>query len=525
MQESLSKKNILKKLFQVGGNTLISRFLGLTREILLMRFLGVGVFADAFTAAFLIPNSLRKIFAEGALTAAFVPTFINLYEKDGRKKADALMSLSFIAFEGVVLLLCALVMWKPAFTLSLIVPGFSPEQIAATVPCLRILMPFIFFLSSSALLAGALQSVNHFFVPAFSPVLLNGFFIGGILFCLSYGLPVEYLCFFILCGGLAQFVLHIFAYLSLEFMFHMPNRETLHSFTHVLSKFMLCFLSMSVMEFNLIIDQRFASYLHVGSVTLIKYSSRFMGIPLGVFAVAFSTILLPHFSRISMSDPKRLSFYLLECSKFVFWVTAPATFIMGFLSSDIFLTLFASSSSKFPAHLVPEAGLILLGFLSGLFFFSLNKILFNLYYSFHDTQTPIYIAVIATAFNFAFNYILVSTLGGFGLALATSLSGLVQMVLCLYFLQRFHNFDLQIYKFGAFALRYIVQLVCVLVPFYFIYGFVRKAMEAIFTTKWGYFFMIQSFGYWLWVAPLMILCFYSLYKTRKPFAIELYFLD
>lgn len=525
MQESLSKKNILKKLFQVGGNTLISRFLGLTREILLMRYLGVGVFADAFTAAFLIPNSLRKIFAEGALTAAFVPTFINLYEKDGQKKADALMSLAFLAFEGTVLILCALVMWKPAFVLSLIVPGFSPAQVAATIPCLRILMPIIFFLSSSALLAGALQSVNHFFVPAFSPVLLNGFFIGGILVCLSRGLPVEYLCVFVLCGGLAQFLLHIFAYFSLNFMFHMPRRETLSAFGQVLSKFMLCFLSMSVMEFNLIIDQRFASYLHVGSVTLIKYASRFMGIPLGVFAVAFSTILLPHFSRISMTDPKRLSFYLLECAKFVFWVTIPATFIMGFLSQDIFLTLFASSSSKFPAHLVPEAGLILLGFLVGLFFFSLNKILFNLFYSFHDTRRPMYIAIIATALNALFNYILVGIWGGVGLALATSLSGLVQMVLALYFLHSYHNFKLYPQEFGSFVKRYIAQLVCVLVPFYFIYGLSRKIVEKVFVSGWGHFFMIKSFGYWLWVAPLMVLCFYILYRTRHKFAIKLYFLD
>ena len=153
MQEILSKQSILKKTVQVGGNTLVSRFLGLTREILLMRFLGVGVVADAFTAAFLIPNSLRKIFAEGALTAAFVPTFIKVHQKEGREKADALMSLAFLAFEGSVLLLCAIVMWKAEVAISIVAPGFSQEQVAATIPCLRILMPFIFFISSSALLS------------------------------------------------------------------------------------------------------------------------------------------------------------------------------------------------------------------------------------------------------------------------------------------------------------------------------------------------------------------------------------
>ena len=121
--------------------------------------------------------------------------------------------------------------------------------------------------------------------------------------CLSRAFPVEYLCVFILCGGLAQFILHIVTYSSLGFTFEMPTWETISSFGQIVSKFMFCFLSMSVMEVNLIIDQRFASYLHVGSVTLMKYSSRFMGIPLGVFAVAFSTILLPHFTLISFTSP------------------------------------------------------------------------------------------------------------------------------------------------------------------------------------------------------------------------------
>lgn len=525
MKELLSKQSLLKKLFQVGGNTLISRFLGLSREILLMRFLGIGVAHDAFTTAFLIPNSLRKIFAEGALTAAFVPTFIHTHQKEGKEKSDALMALGFIAFEGAVLLLCALVMWKAEATVHLIAAGYSPEQVAVTVPCLRILMPFIFFLSSSALLAGALQSVNHFFVPAFSSVLLNVFFIGGILVCLTHAFPVEYLCVFILAGGLAQFLLHLFAYFSLGFTFYMPTKETLLSFGKVLSKFMLCFLSMSVMEVNLITDQWFASFLPAGSVTLIKYGSRFMGIPLGVFAVAFSTILLPHFTRVSLSNPERLSFYLLECSKFVFWVTVPATGIMMFLSYDIFLTLFASSSSKFPPHLIAPAGNLLAAFLSGLFFFSLNKILLSLHYSLHDTKYPMIIAVVATVLNVGFNYIFMNLFGITGLALATSLSGAVQVVLSLFFLKQAHKLDLHPADFSTFVGRYMAQMIAVGIPSYFVYWYTRASMERLFADGWAHFFMLKSFGYWLWATPLIVLCFYVLYKTREYFGVKLYFLD
>lgn len=526
MSDQLHKKSILKKTFQVGGNTLVSRFLGLAREILLMRFLGVGVVADAFTTAFMIPNSLRKLFAEGALTAAFVPTFVTLFHKGGKEKANELMSLAFLFFEGLLLALCVLVVWQPEYTITLIAPGFSSEQLAATIPCLRILMPFIFFISTSSLLAGALQSVNQFFIPAFCPVLLNITFIGGILACLAYGLSVEYLCYAILFGGFLQIVLHVISYFSLGFSFKMPTMETTHSFLQMLTKFLFCFLSMSVMELSLIIDQRFASYLAVGSVTLIKYTSRFMGIPLGVFAVAFSTILLPHFSKVNLIDPKRLHFYLAESMKFVFWVTIPATIIMGYLSENIFVTLFVSSSKKFPVALIPEAGHLLLAFLMGLFFFSINKILFNLYYSFHDTRYPMIIAAAATVMNVGANYLLVGSLGTIGLALGTCISGITQTVLSLFFLKYKHNFELHLKEFFEFALRYSIQLIIVLLPLYWGYKAVHQAViHACGTSTKATFFFIESFGFWLWTMPLIASAFGVLYITRKQFKVQLYFLD
>ncbi len=523
---SLHKKNILKKTMQVGSSTLMSRFLGLAREILLMRFLGVGVIADAFTTAFLIPNSLRKIFAEGALTAAFVPTFIALFHKGGKEKANQLMGLAFLLFEGIVLLLCILVTWQPEATIHMIAPGFSPEQVIATIPCLRILMPFIFFISSSSLLAGALQSVNHFFIPAFCPVLLNIFFIGGIVLCLAYNFSVAFLCYAILMGGLIQFLAHLIQYLYLGFYVSYAESDTIKTFGSMIIKFLFCFLSMSVMELSLIIDQRFASYLPVGSVTLIKYTSRFMGIPLGVFAVAFSTILLPHFARTHLSDPKRLHFYLNESMKFVFWVTIPATIIMGYLSEDIFITLFASSSSKFPQALIPEAGYLLMTFLSGLFFFSINKILFNLYYSFHDTKLPTIIAALATIINIISNYALVGRYGTIGLAAGTCLSGAAQTLLSLYFLKRTHEFDLHLKDFFNFVRSYSLQLAIVFIPFYWIYKLCLHSVSSLCSgsTKLTFFFL-KSFGFWLWVMPLMIALFVCLYLVHKKSKTVLYFLD
>ena len=322
MTKSLSRKSIFNKTFQVGGNTLLSRILGLVRERLLMRFLGWEAASDAFSAAFLIPNSLRKMFAEGALTAAFVPTFVSVFRNDGKQEANRLTTLSAIFFEGIVLVLCVFAMWKPHAVLTLFYPGYAHDtRLELAVPSLRILMPFIFFISSSSLLAGALQSVHHFFVPSFASVVLNIFFIGGLFGCLWMGYShdqVGYLCWAIMAGGAAQFFMHIFMYRKLGFGFSWPTKQSYKAFYHVLKKFLPCFFSMSVMEINLIVDNMFASYQHVGTVTLIKYTFRLMGIPAGVFSTAFSTILLPHFSRVAMYAPRRLGFYLLEAAKFIF---------------------------------------------------------------------------------------------------------------------------------------------------------------------------------------------------------------
>src|SRR3984885_5323236 len=308
MTQFFSKKSIIHKTVQVAGSTMVSRVLGVIRELLTVKYLGAGIASDAFITAFKIPNSLRKMFAEGALSAAFVPAFIAVLRKD-EKKAHSLMSWGFIIFEGILLLLCELVMIFAPFVVYLIAPGFSQEQIAYTVPLLRILMPFILFISSGALLAGALQAMGQFFVPAFGPILLNIVFIIGLLICLTFHWPVEVLCFFILFGGFLLFVQHLVAYWQLNFKLGAPTVQARSAFFKLLPRFFVCFLSAGIMEISLFIDTAFGSFLPAGSLSLINYANRFMGIPLGVFAVAFSTILLPHFSRISVYAPKRLNFY------------------------------------------------------------------------------------------------------------------------------------------------------------------------------------------------------------------------
>jgi putative peptidoglycan lipid II flippase len=541
----------MQKTAEVAGSTMLSRLLGLVREVLMANYLGVGAIADAFVTAFKIPNSLRKIFAEGALSVAFIPSFVAIAKNEGKDGINRLMTLALLLFEGFLLILCLLIIWKAEWVIRIIVPGWfqmdtvAPdsitgftyfdviitsihnffsggqplEQVAYSVNFLRILMSFILFLSTSALLAGALQAVNHFFIPAFSPVLLNLIFILGLVVCISAKLSPTILCGFIMVGGFLQFILHIYVYWKLGFAFEKPTQKTWNYFKQVWKKFLPCLFSMSVMEIYLFIDTSLGSYLPTGSIALIYYANRFMQIPLGVFATAFSTILLPHFSRVATYAPKRLGFYLLESAKLIFWIIIPFTVLMAFVSDKIFLTLFLSK--KFTMASVDQASIVLVAFLYGLFFFSINKILLNIYYALHDTKTPMYISIVSTFINFILSYTLMIPYGAYGLALATTLTGVIQTILFVFFLHYYFKFTFYIDNFMNFAWRYGLQLAVFLFSFF---SFYNNIFNLISKTTMATFFLTKI-GFWVWFVPFAGMFFYAMLKTRKLFGIKLYFLD
>jgi putative peptidoglycan lipid II flippase len=513
-------KSILAKTIHVGASTLISRIFGLAREILLLRFLGMGFIADAFDTAFMLPNSLRKIFAEGALTSAFVPSFIQSFKTEGKSSANALTTLSFIVFESLLLVICAIVMCFPYATIHMIAPGYSPAKIEATIPLLQILMPFIFFISSSALLSGALNAIHHFFIPAFAPVILNCAFLVGILGCLYYDYSITFLCWAIMAGGFLQCVMHFIAYFYYGFSFRKYDAHTISTFKSMLTKFLFCFLSSSVMEIGLFVDQGFASYLPDGTVNLIKKSHRLMGIPLGIFAVAFSTILLPYFTKTKIDNPEKIEFYLNESLKLVLWVTLPATIIMIFFSEEIFLTLFAYFSSKFSIDRLPEAGMILSAFLSGLLFFSLNKILTTLFFALHNTKVPTIVTSLGTLVNICANYLLVHTWGATGLAAATSIGGMFQTILFIYFLHAQYAYRINYKVLLNLSIRYCIVMSGTLTALYYLY---KKCFVTIQTLHIPFF--IIGPGFWLWVGPLILVAYGVFYMTRRWIGSEIYFLE
>ncbi len=514
----LNRKLIIQKTRQVGVYTLLSRCLGLLREFLTVRYMGAGALADAFFTAWKVPNLLRKIFAEGAMSAAFVPTIMQTIRADGKKAIGGLMVLGFLVFEGLVLFICALAMMVMPYFVKLIAPGFSPEQLVACTHYLRILMPFIFLISTSALLAGPLQAINHFFVPAFGPVLLNIIYILGLFICLWYDLPITALCWFIMAGGVLQLVAHIIAYIYHQFSFQWFDSNDRTKFRWILIRFVPCLVSMSVMEAGLFIDTSFATYLSKGSVALINYANRFMGIPLGVFAVAFSTTLLPHFSRISSYAPRRLGFYLLEATKLIWWVTIPMTLAMMFFSHKFFITLFLSN--KFSLAQADEAATILRVFLVGLFFFSINKILLNIYYVLHQTAIPAVIAVVAVCINVIFAWFSIDMYQAAGVAVAITIAAIIQTILLYGFLSYLLKLPLYAKDLALFIMRYSIQLLIVGLFFFTIFYGVSGKLSA-----YNMIFFTDKIGFWLWVSPLCALFMGTLYYTRAFFGVRVLFLE
>lgn len=521
MNQTLTKKDIRQKTAQTGSLTLASRAFGLIRELLLARYLGSGAISDAFVTAFKIPNLLRKVFAEGALSAAFVPTIIKTVKIEGKQEANSLMTLAFIIFEGAVLAICLVAMIFPRWVIYTLAPGFNLEQITQATSCLLILMPFIFFVSAGALLTGALQAENHFFIPAIAPVILNGAFIMGIVVGLMYGTPITTLCYFILFGGLLQLAAHLVMYYRLAFSFGKVTKESFKTFISVFIKFILCMPSVALSEINLLIDHRFASYI-VGGASCINYANRFMGIPLGVFATSFATILLPHFTRVSGYAPKRLSFYLLESTKLVLWVCLPITCGMIFFSYDIFYSLFYSP--QFPLEQILRCSHVLIACVLGLFFFSINKILVNIFYAAHKTFIPGCIAIIAALVNIGLNYLLMPYLEVAGLALASTCAAGIQTILSYYFLQRTLSIKLYTGPLALFVYRFTIQLTTIGCAFLAFYWAIKMTLTHLLWQRYAHFFLHQA-GLWLWVTPLLVGCLCALLYSRRYFKVKLYFLD
>lgn len=519
MSLHLNKRDILKKTIQYGSFTFLSRVLAIFREVLTARFFGVGALSDAFIMSFRLPNFFRLVFAEGALSASFVPAFVKTVKEGNKEDANGLLTLSFFAFEGIVLLLYVFIFLETEWVIRFIAPGFSKEQLDFAIPFLRILFPFLFFVSSSTLFAGVLQSVNCFSVPSAGPVVWNVVFVTSLILAIKWHMSPIFVCFGIIVGGGVWLLMNTFFYFKYGFRFGKITSGAMTLFHDVLNRFFPCVFGVSIVELNLFVGTVVASFLPKGNLTLLYLASRFMNIPLGVFAVALSNILLSHFSRLVLYAPRRLNFYILEVTKLVTWVILPATLFLMFISQPIFATILLAKSCD-PQQASLGSGL-LITYLVGLLFLSMNKILLSIFYSMKDTKSTTIASSISAIVNVSCDFGGMLLFGAYGIAGAASLSGLVMTVSCFYFLKKKHKFHFYIGSYLNFLWRYLLQLLIASGLFYLAFRWIMFVTQ---NTTYGYFFRL-GLGYWFVVSILGGVTVLGLFFTRKLLGLRLHFLD
>lgn len=431
-------KSLFKSTTVVAGMTMISRVLGFVRDMVSAQLFGAGAAFDAFSVAFRIPNLMRRLFAEGSFSQAFVPVLSEYQKKhtpdEVKRFIDAISgTLGFI-------LLCVTIFGEifAPWIVKIFAPGFSTDgaRFDMAVTMLRVTFPYLMLISLAAFSGAILNTYSRFWVAAFSPVLLNVCMISAAIFLSPHThIPIVGLAWGVFWGGVAQWV---FQWPFLKRMGLLP-RPTISfkdpGVRRVLKLMVPALFGVSVSQINLLLDSVFASILVVGSVSWLYYSDRLMEFPLGVFGVAISTVILPHLSRHHAAESDEEFSQTIDWAlRIVLLVGIPAAVVFAVISGPLLSTLF--QHGHFNGESVMMARKSLSMFALGIAPFMLVKILASGFYAKQDMRTPVRIGIIAMISNMVFNVILIWPFKHAGIALATSLSAMLNAGFLLYYLRQ-----------------------------------------------------------------------------------------
>jgi putative peptidoglycan lipid II flippase len=419
--------NLLRALATVSSMTLLSRILGFVRDFFIARAFGAGAATDAFFVAFRLPNLLRRMFAEGAFSQAFVPILGEYRNRRGVDDTRALIDRVATLLALVVAVITAIGIVAAPVIIYISAPGFAADadKFDLTVTLTRITFPYILFMSLVAMAGGVLNTFSRFAIPAFTPVLLNVSFIGMSLFAAPYfDPPVLALAWAVFIGGALQLALQVPALMRIG-MLPRVRLDLKDPGVRRIFKLMLpAILGVSVSQISLLINTIFASFLESGSVSWLYYADRLMEFPAGLLGVALGTILLPSLSR-SHADGNGGEFSaLLDWGlRLTLLLTLPAALALGLLATPLIATLF--HHGQFTAHDVLATREALLAYSVGLTGLILVKVLAPGFYSRQDIRTPVKIAVGVLVLTQLMNLVFIGPLAHAGLALSIGLASLV----------------------------------------------------------------------------------------------------
>lgn len=422
-EKNQNQRRLLSSSSLVSVMTLLSRVMGLVRDVLIAQMLGAGTNADAFFVAFKVPNFLRRLFAEGAFSQAFVPV-LSEYKIKGKDEVRALLRPVLGTLGGATFLLCVVAAIFAPYVVWLVAPGFSdtPDKMAMTSDMMRITFPYLFFVSLMACASGVLNTYRIFAPTAFSPVLLNLCMIGALLVAAPIMFePAMALACAVALAGLLQLLLHLY-FLARINVLVWPSFNWRHSgVIKILTLMTPAVFGVSVSQINLLLDTILASFLINGSVSWLYYADRLVELPLGVFGIAIATVILPHLSSQHVAlSVKGFAATLDWAFRWVITLGVPAAMAMIVLAQPILITLFFYG--EFSLIDVKQSAAALQAYSLALLPFMLIKVLATGYFSRQDTKTPVKIGILAMVVNMIANLALVWNFAHVGLALATGLS-------------------------------------------------------------------------------------------------------
>ncbi|MDR3071842.1 MAG: murein biosynthesis integral membrane protein MurJ [Endomicrobium sp.] len=436
----MENKTLAKYAGKTSLGTVLSRILGYVRDMLVANLFGAGMFADAFYAAFKIPNLFRRIFGEGSFSAAFVPVFSEYLLVKEKKETQKLLNTVFTTLLLVLVVISILGIFFAPLLVKTIAYGFTddPEKMQLTVELTRLMFPFILFICLAALLLAILNTLHSFFIPAFAPSALSFseiFYVLVFAPVLILENQVKGLAISVIVGGVLHFFMqypklkNLGWYLKFKIDFKHPGLKKI-AFLMIPS-----LIGLSVDQINAFVDNICASFLVSGSISALYYSNRLMQLPLAIFGLAFATVSLPAMSKAyaekDMTTLKNSLNYSMRSTVFVLLPAATGFIVIGL---PIIKLLF--EHGKFDSYASFMSNTALFYYSLGLPAYAVAKIFANAFYAFQDTKTPVKTAAWSMVLHIVLCIILMKPMAVGGLALATAVSSYFNFLLLAAYLRK-----------------------------------------------------------------------------------------
>ncbi len=441
--ENISKeKEIVKSIISFGGPTLISRVTGFIRDMLIAFIFGTSFVTDAFLVAFRIPNTFRRFVGEGTLNPAFIPVLADYLKSKDKEKINLMISTTFTFFTIFVsiLVVLAIIFAKPIVQVLTLNFSDFDAKFFLTVKLLRIIFPYLLFVSLASLMMGVLNSKKIFWISASAPIALNlSLILAMVLISPLFGDSTEKQVFGlavgVLVGGVLQLLFQLIPVVMKGFKLFPAFNFAHEGFRKVITLMIPAIFGQVIHEVNIIVDTMLAWKVGEGAVSYLYYSTRLMQLPLGVFAIAISTVILPLLSMNAVEKKKdefkKGLFYGMEL---VLFIMLPASIVLILAGEEIISILF--ERGQFNAVSTSQTYFALIFYGLGLVFIAGVRVIAQAFYAHKDTKTPVKIAVGAMILNIILNLILVRFLSFGGLALATSISAFMNFSLLIIMLKK-----------------------------------------------------------------------------------------